>query len=128
MGDTTRRGYGGHHQRLRRRLLAEAIGKPCHYCGEPMLEGQALDLDHNDDRTAYRGMTHASCNRSAGARKRWQDAPTTVMPDGTVRIDNRTSIPVSVIEAAKARGEQYVPLPDGRYWNIESQIINSQQW
>ena len=34
-----------------------------------MMPGQALDLDHTDDRRSYRGMTHRSCNRADGARK-----------------------------------------------------------
>lgn len=69
MASTTDRGYGAEHQRVRKALLAEAIGQPCHHCGLPMLPGQALDLDHTADRTAYRGFAHASCNRSEGARR-----------------------------------------------------------
>ena len=34
-----------------------------------MLLGQALELDHNDTRTGYRGMAHKDCNRKAAARK-----------------------------------------------------------
>jgi hypothetical protein len=33
-----------------------------------MLPGQALDLDHRDDRAGYLGMSHSTCNRQAGAR------------------------------------------------------------
>jgi hypothetical protein len=33
-----------------------------------MLPGQALDLDHRDDRAGYLGMSHATCNRRAGQR------------------------------------------------------------
>lgn len=68
-GGTTARGYGYQHQRLRAALLAAAIGQPCSRCGQPMLHGQELHLDHTDDRGGYRGMAHASCNVKAGARK-----------------------------------------------------------
>ncbi len=60
-------GNGWAHQQLRKNLLPKAYGKPCHHCGKPMLPGQALDLDHTRDRTSYRGMAHASCNRAEGA-------------------------------------------------------------
>jgi hypothetical protein len=33
-----------------------------------MLPGQALDLDHTDDRAGWLGMSHATCNRRAGQR------------------------------------------------------------
>ena len=63
------RGYGVEHQRLRAELLPHAYGTTCHLCGHVMQYGQALDLDHTPDRTAYRGMVHASCNRRDGARR-----------------------------------------------------------
>jgi hypothetical protein len=34
-----------------------------------MDEGELLHLDHNEDRTGYRGMVHASCNIRDGARR-----------------------------------------------------------
>jgi hypothetical protein len=34
-----------------------------------MLEGQALDLGHTEDRQGYNGIEHARCNRRAGARR-----------------------------------------------------------
>lgn len=77
-GSTSERGYGYGHQALRRALLPYAYGEQCpHYDTDPlctglMLPGQALDLDHTDDRTGYRGMAHAGCNRRAGAHKRHQ--------------------------------------------------------
>lgn len=61
--------YGRAHRRIRRALLAQAYGQLCPHCEEPMLRGQALDLDHTDDRRGYRGMAHATCNRRAGAEK-----------------------------------------------------------
>ena len=69
MPNTTERGYGSDHQRTRKALLAEAYGQPCHHCGRPMLPGQALDLDHTADRSAYRGFAHAHCNRSEGGKR-----------------------------------------------------------
>jgi hypothetical protein len=62
-------GYGWHHKRLRAQLLPFAYGNPCHFCGLTMKPGQQLDLDHTDDRTSYRGMTHRACNRADGANK-----------------------------------------------------------
>jgi hypothetical protein len=60
--------YAGQHQAIRRALLPDAYGRPCPRCGFPMLPGQDLDLDHTDDRAGYIGMSHATCNRAAGAR------------------------------------------------------------
>ncbi len=65
----TQRGYGVQHQRTRARLIARAYGQLCGLCGQVMEPGQDLDLDHTPDRTGYRGMAHASCNRSDGARR-----------------------------------------------------------
>jgi hypothetical protein len=62
-GSTAQRGYGAQHQTMRRRLLPLAYGRPCPRCGQPILPGQALDLDHAKDRTSYNGIAHASCNR-----------------------------------------------------------------
>jgi hypothetical protein len=53
----------------REALLPLAYGKPCPRCSEPMLRGQALDLDHSTplrtDRTS-RGdrICHSHCNRA----------------------------------------------------------------
>jgi hypothetical protein len=69
-GGTTKGGWGSKHQRLRAALLPSAYGKPCSRCGQPMLPGQALHLDHDDyDRTRYRGFSHQACNLRAAARK-----------------------------------------------------------
>lgn len=61
--------YGWQHQQLRKQLLPHAYGTTCHLCGHTMHPGQPLDLDHTEDGTAYRGMTHAHCNRSDGGRR-----------------------------------------------------------
>jgi hypothetical protein len=50
-------------------MRADAVGRICHFCGRPMLPGQPLDLDHAPDGRGYRGVSHASCNRSDGGRK-----------------------------------------------------------
>lgn len=60
--------YGGEHQAVRRANLPYAYGSACSRCGQPMLEGQDLDLDHHDDRQGYRGFSHSLCNRRAGGR------------------------------------------------------------
>lgn len=71
---TTQRGLGWAHQRLRARLLPSAYGTPCPRCGQLMLQGQDLDLDHTGLPRALGGrpgqgqMAHESCNRSAGSR------------------------------------------------------------
>lgn len=72
MVTTTERGLGYTHQRRRRQLLPLAYGTPCPICGNLMVKGQALDLDHTLPRS--RGgvhgdrITHATCNRSRGNR------------------------------------------------------------
>ena len=64
------RGYGYQYQKLRKALLPNAYGTPCVRCGEPMLPGQKLHLDHDDyDRTKLRGFAHSECNIKAAARK-----------------------------------------------------------
>lgn len=68
-GSTTERGYDSQHKRLRAALLPTAYGQACTRCGRPMLHGQELHLDHDDDRSGYRGFSHASCNTRAGAIK-----------------------------------------------------------
>lgn len=68
-GTSKERGYGYAHQKLRARLIPQAIGKPCHFCGEIMREGQDLALDHTEDRKGYRGIVHLSCNAADGGRR-----------------------------------------------------------
>jgi hypothetical protein len=64
------RGYGYQYQKLRKALLPSAYGTPCARCGQLMLPGQKLHLDHDDwDRTKLRGFAHAECNICAAAKK-----------------------------------------------------------
>lgn len=65
--------YGVDHRRARARLLPKAYGKPCPLCGEVMLRGQDLQLDHSTalvENPSSRGdrIVHGRCNESAGGR------------------------------------------------------------
>lgn len=55
--------YNWQHQKKRAAMLPAAYNTPCIYCGRLMAAWMALDLDHSTNR-----ITHASCNRAAGAR------------------------------------------------------------
>jgi hypothetical protein len=64
----TQRGYDQAH-RLRRQQWEPKVRAgvvDCARCHQPIRPGQAWDLDHDDDRTGYRGPSHADCNRRAG--------------------------------------------------------------
>jgi hypothetical protein len=64
------RGYGPAHQAQRRAAIKALIdGDPCARCDGPMYRDQRLELDHNDDRTAYLGLSHRRCNQLAAAKK-----------------------------------------------------------
>lgn len=64
------RGYGYAYQKLRKALLPSAYYTPCVRCGQLMLPGQELHLDHDDwDRSRLLGFAHAKCNLSAAGRK-----------------------------------------------------------
>jgi hypothetical protein len=63
------RDYGWRHQQLReawKRKVA-AGGETCARCGQEILPGEPVDLDHRDDRQGYLGPSHRACNRSHGA-------------------------------------------------------------
>lgn len=65
----TERGYGEEHRRAREQAIAEwQDGDPCARCDGPMHHGEPVDLDHNDDRTGYLGLSHRACNRSHTGR------------------------------------------------------------
>ena len=62
--NTTRRGYGSAHQQAKLRYLAAwQPGDACAHCQQPMMSSAGLDLAHTEDRTGYRGLAHAECNR-----------------------------------------------------------------
>jgi hypothetical protein len=63
-GGTVQRGYGTAHREARDQLLAQwQPGQPCAHCRQPMWTRENLDLAHTADRTGYRGLAHAACNR-----------------------------------------------------------------
>jgi hypothetical protein len=65
------RGYGYQYQKLRKARLPNVYGTPCVRCGELMLPGQKLHLDHDDyDCTKLLGFSHARCNIRAAKKAR----------------------------------------------------------
>ena len=68
---TTERGYGSAHQgeRAKWQRIIERTGWPCSRCPDRIQPGDEWHLDHTDDRHAYLGPSHASCNNSAGGMK-----------------------------------------------------------
>lgn len=65
------RGYNLQHQRERKRwkrILSDEGVLPCPRCQLPIYDGQPWDLGHTDDREAWTGPEHVSCNRGAGGR------------------------------------------------------------
>ena len=72
-GNTTERGYGAEHQKLRQQwaALIRQGGISCSRCGRPIWPGTAWDLGHDDqDRRYYAGPEHAKCNRGAPSKRR----------------------------------------------------------
>ena len=68
--NTTRRGYGSSHQKLRAQLLAQFVpGQPCARCRKPITSRKDAQLGHDDhDRTRYRGLEHVACNEATSGR------------------------------------------------------------
>lgn len=69
-GFTTDRGYGKRHRRERDSWAphVEAGETRCAKCNWAIEPGQAWDLGHTDDRTAWTGPEHTRCNRSSARR------------------------------------------------------------
>lgn len=70
--NTTQRGYGTQHQRLRAAWQARINreGTTCVRCGGRIPAGsRKWDLGHTADRTGYTGPEHVRCNRSEGASR-----------------------------------------------------------
>jgi hypothetical protein len=64
------RGYGGAHRQAREKyaaLVATGLAT-CARCGGPIAKGAPFDLDHDDSRGGYLGVSHPGCNRTAGAK------------------------------------------------------------
>lgn len=59
------------HRQAREQLLkAYRPGDPCCLCGGPMWPPTSqLHADHHPGTGEYRGLAHATCNRSDGARR-----------------------------------------------------------
>ena len=73
---TTERGYGAEHRKVRAQWQTELEQRgalPCARCGELIHHGEAWDLGHTDDRSAYTGPEHRRCNRADGGRRRHRD-------------------------------------------------------
>jgi hypothetical protein len=65
------RGYGAAHRTVRTRyeaLVASGLAS-CARCGKPIAAGAPFDLDHDDSRGGYIGVSHPRCNRLVGARR-----------------------------------------------------------
>lgn len=101
-GSATHRGYGAAHHFERGRWMPEVNAGlvACAPCGRPILAGQAWDLGHTDDRRAWTGPEHASCNRAAAARRRNGGHRNTLsgsaLDRGHRRSYPRTSFPIFV--------------------------------
>lgn len=71
-GTSIERGYGQAHQAERRKWepIVQSGEARCVFedCQLPIDPKGEWDLDHNADRTGWRGPAHVKCNRAAGAR------------------------------------------------------------
>ena len=69
-GTASQRGYGKAHQdeRAKWSTLVDRGMAVCTRCQTPIAPGTPWDLGHTDDRKAWTGPEHATCNRSAGGK------------------------------------------------------------
>lgn len=70
---TSDRGYGSHHQALRRQWAPKVAAGVvrCARCGELIPADGQWDLGHvDDDRTRYQGPEHRGCNRATAGRRK----------------------------------------------------------
>lgn len=78
MRNTTARGYGHHHQQLRKRWAPNVAAGvvDCARCGERIEPGDPWDLGHDDhDRRVYTGPEHQACNRGTNGPGRRDPDP-----------------------------------------------------
>lgn len=63
--------YRSKHQAERKKWkrLVDAGDASCCLCGQWLPPGAAFDLDHEPGTLTYRGVAHAHCNRSDGAKR-----------------------------------------------------------
>lgn len=107
--------YDGQHQSTRRRMLPYAVGSQCARCGNPILDGEPIDLDHADNGDGYLGWSHASCNRRAGGRA------SQLGRADRARVVSALSRVVVAAEVSWDRGRTSVGAAgrDGDVWRIE---------
>jgi hypothetical protein len=75
-GNTTDRGYGSEHQKLRKQWApivaagqATCHSRRCLHHTRTIHPGQRWVLGHTDDRTTWTGPEHQRCGLSDGARR-----------------------------------------------------------
>lgn len=77
-GNTTARGYGSAHQKLRAEVkkIVDRGEAYCWRCGGFIPPGAPFDLGHDDqDRSVYRGPEHTRCNRATSGRRASRKQP-----------------------------------------------------
>jgi hypothetical protein len=122
-GYTTRNGWGHMHQQRRRQLepLVRSGAATCVRCGQPIQPHEPFHLDHDDDRTGYRGASHARCNLQAAANKTNGNRRNGLLPV-TLRWSHRwsdTADPGTVVFLGGGTADYY----DGTEWKT----VNTRQ-